>query len=102
MIGNLNKRVALLQKVQTAGGGGGFTEGWQSAATVWANLKAQSGSETYTADKMQTKAKYEIRMRTRSGPAAGWRVGFKTRTFDVVAVQDEDTATLLLICEEIP
>lgn len=49
-------------------------EGWETQATVWANIKHKSGSEAIKADSEVSTVRASIRIRYRSDITAGMRV----------------------------
>lgn len=104
MIGELNQRAAILGRVMTPDGGGGFGQTWETLASVWASLEALSGAETFGPDANESRVRYRIRMRRYNIAAAGQRVKIGARKFHVHAVEDEGPAAPLiaLLCEELP
>jgi SPP1 family predicted phage head-tail adaptor len=104
MLGSLNQRANILAPTLTPDGGGGASQSWQVAATVWVRIEPQSGDEAFAADALQSAARYKITMRRYSVAAAGMRVAVNNRLFRILAVLDEGplAQTLSLICEELP
>jgi SPP1 family predicted phage head-tail adaptor len=104
VIGKFDQRAALLKKLQTADGGGGFAESWTTFAAVWVSLQTQSGSEVYAGDVVAAKQRSRITLRRRGDVVAGQRVQIGTRLFAILAIEDSGprTTTLTLSCEEIP
>lgn len=104
MIGDLNLRATLLQKVQTADAGGGYSDSWQSFATVWVKLALQSSEQNIIGDGLQARVRYRLTLRRRTDVAAGQRVALNTRLFDILAVEDvgPPAETYELLCEVLP
>ncbi|MGB8602934.1 MAG: phage head closure protein [Rhizomicrobium sp.] len=104
MIGDLNQRADLLQKVQTADAGGGSCDSWQRFATVWVKLAVQSSEQNSVGDGLQARVRYRLTLRRRSDVAAGQRVALATRLFDILAVGDAGPSaeTSELLCEVLP
>lgn len=100
MIGAMNRRTTLLQKMQTDDGGGGYSESWSTVATVWSALSLKSTSTTYAADKAAPEVSATITIRRRTDITAGWRMTIDDKTYDVNAVSDPgpQSATITLTC----
>ena len=104
MIGELNQRAALQAKTLTPDGGGGFSESWQSFASVWVAVAPIAGNDALSADALQSRVRHRIVLRRRSDLAAGQRVVVGARRFKVQALLDEGprASTMTLLCEELP
>jgi len=104
VIGELNQRAALQAKVLTPDGGGGYSESWQSFASVWVAVAPISGNDAPGADALQSRVRHRIVLRRRNDLAAGQRVVVGARRFKVQALLDEgpQAATMTLLCEELP
>ena len=104
MIGELNQRAALQARVLTPDGGGGFSECWQSFASVWVAVVPIGGSDALGADTLQSRVRHRIVLRRRTDLAAGQRVVVGVRRFKVQGVLDEGphASTMTLLCEELP
>ena len=102
MIGELNQRARILSRATEPDGAGGYTETWNTAATVWAKLEALSGDEDYVAQAIRTRARYRIAVRRNPAIAAARRVALGTRTFRILDVLDDGSPALTLLCEELP
>lgn len=50
--GNLDQRITIQRRVETADGAGGVTLAWADLTTVWANIKAKAGREAMTDGRM--------------------------------------------------
>ena len=61
-------------------------EGWETHATVWANVKHPSGSEAIKADAEVSTVRASIRIRYRSDITAGMRVLIGAAVYDIEAV----------------
>ena len=104
MIGELNQRAALQARVLTPDGGGGFSESWQSFASVWVAVASIGGNDTVVAEALQSRVRHRIVLRRRTDLAAGQRVVVGARRFKVQGVLDEgrQASTMTLLCEELP
>ncbi|MGN6515702.1 MAG: phage head closure protein [Rhizomicrobium sp.] len=102
MIGELNQRARILSRATAPDGAGGYTETWDTAATVWAKLEALSGDEDYVAQAIRTRARYRIAVRRHPAIEPARRVVIGTRTFRILDVLDDGSPTLTLLCEELP
>lgn len=102
MIGALNQRGILLQRVSQADGGGGYTECWQHVGALWLKLTLQSTGQDTGADGVQTKITYKVTIRRREDVTAGMRLQLGGRLFDILAQEDCGEPTVTLICEALP
>lgn len=85
--GTLNTRVTIERKT---GGindwGEPLPEGWETHATVWANVKHLSGGEAIKADAVTSTVRASIRIRYRTGLDAGMRVVVDGSVYGIQAV----------------
>lgn len=102
MIGELNQRARILSHVTEPDGAGGYTETWNTAATVWAKLEALSGDEDYVAQAIRTRIRYRINLRRNPAIEPARRIVIGTRTFRILDVLDDGSPMLTLLCEELP
>ena len=85
-IGRLNKRITIQEQSSSYDAAGQPVESWSDFATVWADIKYNSGKETIKADAMASTAKASIRIRYKQGINAGMRVVYQTTTYEILAV----------------
>lgn len=85
--GRLNTRCVIQRRTGgTNDWGEPLPEGWETHATVWANVKHLSGSEAIKADSEVSTVRASIRIRYRSDITAGMRVLIGTVVYDIEAV----------------
>lgn len=90
--GRLNRRCVIQRRTGgTNDWGEPLPEGWETHATVWANVKHLSGSEAIKADAEVSTVRASIRIRHRSDITAGMRVLIGLAVYDIEAVLS-DTA----------
>ena len=90
--GRLNTRCVIQRRTGgTNDWGEPLPEGWETHATVWANVKHLSGSEAIKADAEVSTVRASIRIRYRSDITAGMRVLIGLAVYDIEAVLS-DTA----------
>jgi len=90
--GRLNTRCVIQRRTGgTNDWGEPLPEGWETHATVWANVKHLSGSEAIKADAEVSTVRASIRIRYRSDITAGMRVLIGAAVYDIEAVLS-DTA----------
>ena len=85
-IGRLNKRVTIQQQSSTYDAAGQLVEDWSTFATVWADIKHKSGSETIKSGAIASDVQASIRIRYKQGVTAGMRVLYKTSQYEILAV----------------
>ncbi|HEX3653730.1 MAG TPA: phage head closure protein [Rhizomicrobium sp.] len=103
MLSQLNRRVALETQTLTPDGGGGYSGGWSTVATVWAEIEPISGSDVFGPDAGEALVKYRVAIRRRTDVIAGMRVNDGGRLFIIRAVLDEGPQSqfLTLLAEKI-
>ena len=104
MIGTLNQRASLLANTLVPDGGGGFTESWEAFASVWVAVEPVGGSDAFGPDRLESRVRHRITLRRRSDVASGQRVQVGPRVFRIHTLLDEgpQSATVILLCEELP
>ncbi len=93
---DMRHRVALQETVRTSDGQGGWTEAWETIATVWVSLKPKKAYEKFQALQMQTPKNYEIGMRYRAGVTTKNRFLYGDRIFDIKEVINTDEKNMFL------
>lgn len=108
-VGALDKRIDLEKQVHTPDGGGGYTSGWEKQKTVWANIEPLTASEQFSAQQVQGKTNYAIKIRYRKDLVGilltEWRIRYGAQLFDeITGAIDEDMRHryLILTCTESP
>lgn len=100
--GTLNRQVTIQRKT---GGvdpiGQPLPEGWEDVATVWANIRYLSGTESIKADAETSVARASIRIRYRTGLNAGMRVLHGGTVYEIKAVLPDEARRehVDLVCE---
>lgn len=70
----LNKRISLQSKTLTSDTMGGWTETWETVATVWAKKTTHRSDEAVQAMAMTGKATHNFRVRYRTDVDSSWRI----------------------------
>ena len=104
MIGKLNQRAMLLANTLTPDGGGGFSDNWESFASIWVAVEPVSGSDAFGPDRLEARVRHKITLRRRPGVVAGQRAQIGSRLFRIHTILDEGSqnALMILLCEELP
>lgn len=102
-IGQLNRRV-YIQKRAGADGGGQPLDNWTAFATVWANVKGQSGKGAIVdgqAGVPASVARFSVRIRQRTDIDDSMRLLVAGVPYDIrLVLQDEETRQWTdLVCE---
>lgn len=85
--GELRDKVVIQQKTSgTDAWGAPLPEAWADYASVWANIRFLSGTESIKAGADTSIVKASIRIRWRTDITAGMRVVAGAQTFDIEAV----------------
>jgi len=85
-IGKLNKRVTIQSQSTSYDDAGQQVETWNTFATVWANIKHKSGSETIKSDAIASVVRASMRIRYLPGVNAGMRVMYGNTLYRIEAV----------------
>ncbi len=103
-IGQLRKRVAIQAESSTPDGAGGYTLGWATVATVWADINPVTGNEAFVAQHLEGHITHRITLRWQSGVTitSDMRVLYGSRLFNIHAVlnNDERNQWIELLVEE--
>ena len=104
MIGALNQRAVLLADTLAPDGGGGFTGNWEAFASVWVAVDPIGGDDSFGPGRLESRVRHRLTLRRRGDVAAGQRAMVGTRTFRIHTVIDAGpgSATMTLLCEELP
>lgn len=84
--GQLDQRVTLDRRVQSADGAGGITYSWETVAEVWANVAAKSGREGLSEGRISAEASYVFTVRHRGDVDETFRVIWGGEVYNVRAV----------------
>ena len=96
----LDRRVDIKQRVTTRDAIGQPLESWNLLATVWANIKYQSGLSAIRGDADTSIVKASIRINYRTGLDAGMRIVYGTENFEIQALLPVGANDYLdLVCE---
>jgi SPP1 family predicted phage head-tail adaptor len=98
---SLNRIVVIQRPAATQDAAGQPIPTWATLATVWANVRHLSGSETIKADAEASTVKASIRILRRTDIDASMRVALGTTNYQIRAVlPDEiDRDKMDLVCE---
>jgi len=104
LFSSLNQRAVLQANTLLADGGGGYTDNWQSFASVWVKITPIAPTERFGPDRLEAKARHRILLRRRNDLAVGQRLVVGPRLFKVHGIQDDGPrqAFITLWCEELP
>lgn len=100
--GRLSSRCVIQRRTGgTNDWGEPLPEGWETHATVWANVKHLSGSEAIKADAEVSTVRASIRIRFRSDITAGMRVLIGLVPYEILAVQPDVAGRVYvdLVCQ---
>lgn len=102
MIGELNKRLTLQKRNDTADTAGGFARGWTDVRKIWASVTPGAGSETFITDQRQHVTTHRVVCRYATDIGPDNRFLYKGRTLDIDSIinEDEDDRFLVLSCLE--
>lgn len=97
-IGELSRQVVLEQAAWTPDGAGGAVESWTAVATLFAAVRALSGGESLSYDRIDGRVTHEIIIRHRADVKPAMRFLLGARRFEIVAALDVDGRRRHLKC----
>ena len=103
--GWLRHRVTVESAAATADGAGGETVTWTALANLWARLEPTGATEKTVAGHLAGVVTHTITFRWRDDITGEMRVGYRGRTFRILAVYDPDETRRYLVAstaEETP
>lgn len=99
----LNRALVLEEPMRVSDGAGGFSEGWTTLGTLWAEVTARTGREAAQGGAAVSRVSYKIVVRgapfgapDRPLPEQRFREG--TRVFSIQAVAERDPEGRYLTC----
>ena len=96
----VNHRITLLKRAPGTDSVGRAVDVWAAVATVWADVRFQSGAEVLRANAEMALKRASIRIRARSDVDPSWRVRYLGEDYNVKsALPDTDRAFMFLVCE---
>lgn len=101
-IGRLRYKVDLESATNTRDSGGGLSQAFNAVASIFADIRPQSGDETFRQGKVQEKLTHNIIIRYRTGVTTSQRISYDSRIFQIRSVinVDERDRFLMLKCVE--
>lgn len=89
-IGRLRYKVALQKATDTADGGGGRSQVFNTIATLFADIRPKGGDETDRQGKVQPKTTYTIIIRHRDDISTDYRISYDSRIFQIQNILNID------------
>lgn len=90
-IGELNRRIEVLQLFEERDGYGAVVGAWQAVGRVWANIKPGIGSEHMTNQQVAGTENSAITVRFYAGLTKLHRIRYQDKTYEIVGIKDEET-----------
>ena len=87
-IGRLRQEIDVQTNSKIADGMGGFTSGWATDQTVWADIQPVRGNEKYFGDKLEDRITHRIYVRYEIDIQTTQRILFEGRIFQVKSVRN--------------
>lgn len=93
--GSLNRQITIQKPGAGKDPAGQPMKAWVDVATVWANVKSQTGMGVVTGEQSGVEAsvtRYSFRIRYRQGLDASMRVLMGSTVYDITSVQMDESA----------
>jgi SPP1 family predicted phage head-tail adaptor len=98
----MNHRITLLQRTTGKDAAGQPTEDWPDVATIWADVRFQSGAEVLRSNAEVAVKRASVRIRARADVTPAWRVRYAGEEYDVKSVlPDVDRSFAFLVVENV-
>lgn len=99
----MTDRITLRQRVAGGDSIGQPVETWVDLATVWANVRWQSGAEAIRANAETSVVKVSIRIRKHTGITTDMRAAHKGVEYNIKAIlpDSQDSRFAFLVCEAV-
>jgi SPP1 family predicted phage head-tail adaptor len=97
-IGDLRHRLNLERPARTSDNAGGFTKTWQHVVELWAQINPVSGRESLRKKRNTSRITHEIIIRYRKNILPTMRFTKGSRTFEILAILNEDEQNHWLKC----
>ena len=97
------RQLIVIQSVsRAADGGGGYTNTWNTAQSVYAHVEQSSGTEPYLQGQLTEKGMWRFTMRYTAGITTADRINWNSTTYNIRSVinEDERNKFLVIIAEE--
>ncbi len=101
IIGRMNKRIQLQEKIKTPDGRGGSKSSWSPVATVWAEFRKPNLDTMEQAGAIVSRMTQKISIRYRADVRKDWQVVYGNRIFDVLHTYDYGKEATILVCQEV-
>lgn len=96
----MNHRITLLRREAGFDSVGQPVTDWLDVATIWADVRFQSGAEVLRANADVAVKRASIRIRARNDIDASWRVSYAGEEYDIKsALPDVDRCFAFLVVE---
>jgi SPP1 family predicted phage head-tail adaptor len=98
---HLDRRVTIQRTVKTRDAVGQAIDAWEDVATVWAEVKPESGSEGFETDRRTNIQRVLFRVRYREGIDTTMRVVYRGQVHQIVGVSEPDRLVTLELSTEV-
>ena len=101
-IGNLNRRIDILEYIVTRDEYGGEDGEWKIKESLWANIEPISGTEFFQAQTVNAETVVKVTLRFNPRINVTHRVRYQDKLFEIIGVADGGTAhrATILNCKE--
>ncbi|HEY8390109.1 MAG TPA: phage head closure protein [Clostridia bacterium] len=91
-IGELNRRVDVLELFEERDDFGGVTSNWLTIAQVWAKIEPISGTEFFKAEQISAETTTKITIRYYKTLNVMHRIRYKDKIYEIKCISDLETA----------
>jgi SPP1 family predicted phage head-tail adaptor len=96
----MNHRITLLQRTAGTDAVGQPVSTWADVATIWADVRFQSGAEVLRAGAEVSIKRASVRIRARADVGSAWRVRYAGEEYDIKStLPDADRSFMFLVVE---
>lgn len=101
IIGRLNKKIAILEPINTPDGQGGYETEYALKYSVWGGINISRSSLVNIQGAVSSDLEYDITIRAINKNLAGWRVEYNEKCYEILHSYEDNFHGTVLKCREI-
>jgi len=95
--GAMRELIVIQSISRTADGGGGYTNSWATAQSIYAHVRQLSGSEPYTQGQLSSEGRWQFTARYVAGVTPTHRISWNSKIFNIREIINDDERDKYLI-----
>jgi SPP1 family predicted phage head-tail adaptor len=86
--GELNRRIAILEKTVTRSSSGAESLSWSTKANAWAKVEDKGGNESIQNDEYVMTSRLDIKIRFRSDLDTEMRIQYNNKDYEILSISE--------------